>query len=121
MRYCSDLEISRAPLFLDYGVRDFCFFRFPLETESSNNQLTILQDYDSSRIIVGYYSSGNEKVTVQLTDINGKQVAILFKGKTVSGNNFFQIDRNSYPKGLYIIQLETQTSLLSEKIILTQN
>lgn len=91
----------------------------PFAQQNPRKQLKIYQDFDQSRIIVGYPSKGNEKVRVELTDMKGGRVATLFEGSTVSGNNFYQVDKNKYPAGLYIVQMETPTGLLSAKIILS--
>jgi hypothetical protein len=84
-------------------------------------ELKIIRDFNATRIIVGYHSPGNETVRAYLTDLNGQKVASLFEGRTVAGNNFFQINPNSFSEGLYFVQLETPEALLHSKIILSQN
>ncbi len=86
---------------------------------SQERQLTVFQDFDPSRILIGYQSPTTEAVRVQLFGLNGRALATLFEGQAVTGNNFCEIERAQYPAGLYLIRLTSASSIQTTKIFIT--
>lgn len=57
-----------------------------------------------------------ESVKLTLWNAIGQQVATIFDGEKLKGTHLFEINVNDFPNGSYFIQLETETSKISQKI-----
>ena len=55
---------------------------------------------------------------VNLTDILGKEVAMIYEGNFEGGLNQFFIHANDYPKGMYFIVLDSEQSQIRKRLII---
>lgn len=63
-----------------------------------------------------FESHASEKIEVKLTDVSGKEVAFLFQGKTIPGQNKMVVDLSDFQKGLYFISIQLGNSVKVVKI-----
>ena len=70
----------------------------------------------SSELTIQYQSQKPVKITLQ--NLVGKQIAELPAGKGSSGLQRLKVDVSNYPKGVYLLKLETEGQAVFRKLIL---
>ena len=70
----------------------------------------------SSKLTIQYQSQKPVKITLQ--NLVGKQIAELPAGKGSSGLQRLKVDVSNYPKGVYLLKLETEGQAVFRKLIL---
>lgn len=90
-----------------------------IESEiSSINELTLFPNPARNEFNIRFYLNREEEVNINLVDLSGKVWAQNnFKG--VKGLNQFIFDSSAPPSGTYIVQIQTQSDIKTEKIILS--
>ncbi len=75
----------------------------------------------NSQLTINLTMSNTEMVEVALYDMTGKQVAILKNGVMSAGANVIEWKPAGLTAGVYFLQVKTNHSLITKKVIYTQN
>lgn len=65
---------------------------------------------------VSFRSSSKGSAIIRLYDVSGREIGVLWRGQVLNGDN--SVDLSSDVKGLYFLTVETDASLIGDKIIL---
>ncbi len=87
----------------------------------SNEKLTSFKVYPNPfnrQTTISFNLSSASKVKISLYNLEGKQMNVLADETYSSGENFYTLDGANLNNGLYVIKLETDNSVLYNKIML---
>ncbi|MFI5220998.1 MAG: T9SS type A sorting domain-containing protein [Bacteroidia bacterium] len=80
------------------------------------NEILVFPNPAESNLNVRFQLMHKEKVTIRLTDLNGREVMNQTVPNPSEGNNEISLDVNSVSGGLYFLILETGNSVMHSKI-----
>ena len=83
------------------------------EIEPVKNDISIYPNPSNNKLFINYPNTNNEPFNLKTTSINGKFIDVF---KQINGNNY-TIDISKYPKGIYILEVETNNSSITKKFI----
>lgn len=86
------------------------------EETATNGNLQFFPNPATSELNIQYQASKSVKIT--LHDLVGKQVAELHTGKGSGERQSLKVDLSQYPKGIYLLKLETDGQATTRKLIL---
>ncbi len=72
----------------------------------------------NDRVTIDYRLPYNELVTITATDLQGREVAKLYQGRRPVGTHQVSWNAHGQPSGLYLIQLEYNKTISTEKVLL---
>ncbi len=61
----------------------------------------------------------SEETTIMMTDLQGKLVAVLFRGNLESGNQKLHLNIQNLKSGIYFLRVQTGAQHLVRKVIVT--
>lgn len=82
---------------------------------------TVYPNPSSGPITVEYRFPENERIQIQLFDLNGRMVSTLFDGRTNGLSNKVSYDGSFLASGPYLCVLTTRKNVVSKLMILTDN
>lgn len=86
------------------------------EETAANINLQLFPNPATSELTIQYQTQKPVKITLQ--NLVGKQIAELPAGKGSSGLQRLKVDVSNYPKGVYVLRLETEGQAVYKKLIL---
>jgi hypothetical protein len=70
---------------------------------------------------VVFSTNSDTKVTVELFDITGNRVAVLYQGDVQEGvNNTYDFDLSQFANGTYMVRLTTNDASITKRLVKTQ-
>jgi alkaline phosphatase D len=105
-----------APLFPDQTV--------DVEIRDKEHDLVIMGIYPNpvkSEVTVQYYAGINDDVSIEVFDLNGKQIYMANKSQNCNDLNYFTLDMSNHPAGIYILHLNNQSGYKTSKKIIKTN
>jgi len=87
-----------------------------IEAEDISNYLDIFPNPVSEMLNVNLFSNEQQAVNIEVFDIQGK----IMESKTenaIKGQNFFKLDMNGKPAGMYFIRISTNKGIFNDKIM----
>jgi hypothetical protein len=87
----------------------------PLEVSTLSNHFVVFPNPVSENVSVSYNSQASEHITIELLDVLGKQVQLLYSG-IHQGYHRYKWE-TSIPSGSYICRLKTATQTVSKTVI----
>jgi hypothetical protein len=85
-------------------------------SQAGRNNLQVTQGNSSSQFTVNYKSDNHGPITIMVFDITGKYVYIKNYGN-FEGDLKETIDLNASPKGIYVLEVESDSSRETKKIV----
>ncbi|MGB0887510.1 MAG: T9SS type A sorting domain-containing protein [Vicingaceae bacterium] len=87
------------------------------------NDVTIFPNPTKNHLVIDFKSNVSGKLKVNLRDILGKNVAVIYTNNVISGNNKLLIDLTKYSikKGIYFIEINIdEKQYYTEKIVIME-
>lgn len=109
------LSQAKWPVWIAQGTRSL--ISVP-EVTSSISQFLLYPNPASDNVMINYKSLTGGDITLRLYDLQGKEMGS-WKFRQFSGQNSFEINVREYPAGLYYMQLKSETSVVTRKLLLT--
>ncbi|MBK6483538.1 MAG: T9SS type A sorting domain-containing protein [Chitinophagaceae bacterium] len=105
-------------------VSDWSFKAFPTtaplkmaDALSLQTSLELYPNPSSGDAVVHLILSQSSPVSVKIFDVNGKEIKIVVNQALDAGDHFFSINTALYSKGLYFVQMISESGLQHEKLI----
>ena len=76
----------------------------------------------SSSTVIGYTLEKSAEIKIELTDILGKQIAVIANGKEPAGNHQITLDGKLYAlhSGIYIVKITSNDIVSTKRIVLNE-
>jgi hypothetical protein len=87
------------------------------ETSRDNLSASIYPNPSTSVSSVSFKLSSASYVKVTVTDVTGKNVAVLMEAASISGDQKISFDTSSYANGAYYVTIVTENSIVTKKLI----
>lgn len=133
------IQVDITNILADYYVENFRF-KIEFENDNGNNifiddinlypaSMTALEDLDNNFGLVVYPNPVADETTIQLNGVAGEnysiavyntlgeQIATVFTGELNDGINLISWSTNDLAKGVYVLKIESQTSVQTIKLI----
>lgn len=133
------IQVDITNILADYFVENFRF-KIEFENDNGNNifiddinlypaSMTALEDLDNNFGLVVYPNPVADETTIQLNGVAGEnysiavfntlgeQIATVFTGELNDGINLISWSTNDLAKGVYVLKIESQTSVQTIKLI----
>lgn len=133
------IQVDITNILADYYVENFRF-KIEFENDNGNNifiddinlypaSMTALEDLDNNFGLVVYPNPVSDETTIQLNGLAGEnysiavfntlgeQIATVFTGELNDGINLISWSTNDLAKGVYVLKIESQTSVQTIKLI----
>jgi PKD repeat protein len=133
------IQVDITNILADYYVENFRF-KIEFENDNGNNifiddinlypaSMTALEDLDNNFGLVVYPNPVSDETTIQLNGVAGEnysiavfntlgaQIATVFTGELNDGINLISWSTNDLAKGVYVLKIESQTSVQTIKLI----
>ena len=104
-----------------WGIDDITDYTFKSanaigSAESIKNQLSIFPNPVSDQLSMEYWSIKEDKITIELVDINGKHVRSLFEGMHQGKHTYTWT--NDLPSGMYICRVVSKYKSISKPFVI---
>ncbi|MCC7453555.1 MAG: T9SS type A sorting domain-containing protein [Crocinitomix sp.] len=133
------IQVDITNILADYYVENFRF-KIEFENDNGNNifiddinlypaSMTALEDLDNNFGLIVYPNPVADETTIQLNGIAGEnysiavyntlgeQIATVYTGELNDGINLISWSTNDLAKGVYVLKIESQTSVQTIKLI----
>ena len=80
----------------------------------------IFPNPSSGKIIVEISLTAMSRISLELFDLNGRKMAVIYEGSLPSGEHKIGFNLSARQNGIYILRMKTDMSQLSKKICLTR-
>lgn len=84
-------------------------------TTSAHNNLSIFPNPTNEKLNLVTEFSNPNNVRIIISDITGRKISEINKGKLEAGKHFFEIDVRDFKQGLYLVQLVSNENVISTK------
>ncbi|MEZ5016228.1 MAG: T9SS type A sorting domain-containing protein [Flavipsychrobacter sp.] len=104
---------------LSLGIKDSNSIIYPnlnINSLSITNNLTLYPNPAKNELNISFASNQTEKANLTILNIIGHKMA-KFEQVTIDKNTPYRIDISQYPRGIYLLQLETPNESLTRKWI----
>ncbi len=85
---------------------------------ASNFRYSIAPNPAEQNALLRYYLSAAAEVNFTLLDMTGRQVLQLFEGRSSTGENNIQINRNGLASGVYLLRMQIGDHAVTERFVL---
>lgn len=85
------------------------------ETDDIESSMALFPNPATSELNIRFNAGTNDHYRISLTDILGREVTVI-ADKDMQGTQSINTNVSSYPKGLYIVRLQSATGTVSRKI-----
>lgn len=104
-----------------WGIDDITEYTFKSanaigSAESIKNQLSIFPNPVSDQLSMEYWSIKEDKITIELVDINGKHVRSLFEGMHQGKHTYTWT--NDLPSGMYLCRVVSKYKSISKPFVI---
>ncbi|HPH81406.1 MAG TPA: T9SS type A sorting domain-containing protein [Flavobacteriales bacterium] len=104
-----------------WGIDDITDYTFKSanaigSAESIKNQLSIFPNPVSDQLSMEYWSIKEDKITIELVDINGKHVRSLFEGMHQGKHTYTWT--NDLPSGMYVCRVVSKYKSISKPFVI---
>lgn len=104
----------------DYFVNDGIFIEDHVPVYE-NNGLAAFPNPASDNILIKFQAKEDTDITINVYDISGRQVASLYSGPVVKGNNYLPCGVSGVSSGVYFIRTTTGDEKHLTKLLITSN
>lgn len=122
----ADIKIHEPTNTLYAGTFGRSLFSIDLETAVgtsenliAHNELKIYPNPMSENVTLEINLLQSEETTIMMTDLQGKLVAVLFRGNLESGNQKLHLNIQNLKSGIYFLRVQTGAQHLVRKVIVT--
>ncbi len=101
----------------NYAVVSYDSCTVGIPTIVDNESISVYPNpaHNTALISLNCNQAGN--ISIKLMDITGRQVLVVFEGKTVAGSNIYTIPMTGLAEGMYLVRLYDGASLVTRKLV----
>jgi PKD repeat protein len=109
--------VNNCPAVSNYAVVSYDSCTVGIETIVKNESISIYPNpaHNSAIISVDCNQAGN--ISIKMFDVTGRQVSVVFEGKTVAGSNIYTIPLDGLSEGMYMVRLYDGSSVVTRKLV----
>jgi len=85
-----------------------------------NGQMKVYPNPADHFMDIRFFILGNDHATLSLLNAQGKQIAILYDGETLSGDNIIRRSTGNLPPGIYYCRLQTRQTTEVVKVMVVR-
>ncbi len=89
-----------------------------ISSESNEYNLTLSPNPASDKLIISYELKQTSQISISLTDINGKEILRISKGKQKNGKYHLDINTSVFEKNIYFLNFRCNKNILIKKLII---
>lgn len=84
----------------------------------SSNNLNVFPNPSSDNVTIYYTSNFSGKITISVTDMNGKQVEDIYFGEHNTETEIYWKAKEKNPSGKYLIKITTENKVITKPVII---
>lgn len=84
----------------------------------SANNLNVFPNPSSDNLTINYTSNFSGKITISVTDVNGKHVEDIYFGEHNTETEIFWKAKEKNPSGKYLIKITTENKVITKPVII---
>lgn len=107
---------DHLPLVSDFTLKN----RIPNSVRTIDANLIDLQVYPNPShgiSTISFINPTNDAVTIQLMDLNGREIYVVLNGNMSSGQQTIPFDASAYPAGSYVLKVSTAEGVAYKRIV----